>query len=303
LEKELRHVESKGLTIFNVDLVKSLHKETMKLDPRFKGVPGKIRERTPQDVVCIRGKTSNPEDSVYNPAPPRHVLRCLKEVMRWYSDKKFAELGNAGMGMPLIARMAIGHSHFEAIHPFTDGNGRVGRMLLTLQMACQGKIPIYLSGFIEEEKSQYGAVLQAAQKKLNYVPIIEFFAEAIIVSQREALHTRGHLAKLPDTWLKRGGFRKDSTAERALGWLVAHPIFTAKQLQEQFSVSPQAANVAVELLQKHGVARERTGFERNRVFAAEEVISLLSRRFASTPEESLEGARALMRSNSRSRKY
>lgn len=292
LEEELERVKVEGYSIFTTYLVSRLHKKTMALDPKFKGVPGRIREPgKPGEIVWIRGQTQRPEDSIYNPTPAHHVLRCLQNTMKWYADSKFAELGNAGMGMPLVARMAIGHAHFEAIHPFSDGNGRVGRMLMTLQMANQGKLPIYLSGYIEEEKLQYSESLQEAQKKLNYAPIIEFIALAIIESQKETLITKECIQSLPADWKTRGTFRKGSTAERAFHWLIVNPIFTVKQLQKKLCVSLQAANTAVHLLQKYQIIRERTGFERNRVFAAEEVISLLSRRFGSDPQEALEGAR------------
>ena len=294
LETELARVPSKGLAIFTVDLVSRLHEATMKHDPKFKGIAGRLREPgKPGEIVWI-GKAKRPEDSIYNPTPPRHVTRCLLEVMKWMSDEELAELGNAGMGIPIAVRMAMGHAHFEAVHPFSDGNGRVGRMLLTLQMACHGKVPIYLSGFIEEEKTDYGRVLQEAQKKLRYGPIVDFFAEALIASHREGTRTRACIEGLPEAWASRGELRKNSTALRALSWLREHPIFTARQLQKQFSVSAPAAHHAVDQLQKYGIVRERTGFERNRVFAAEEVISLLSRRFGSDPEEALEGARELM---------
>jgi Fic family protein len=295
LETELAQVPAEGLKIFTVNLVSRLHKKTMKYDPKFRGTPGRIREPGKPGEVAYIGKIQRPEDSIYNPTPPRHVLRCLQEVMTWLRDEEFAELGDAGMGMPIAVRMAIGHAHFEAVHPFSDGNGRVGRMLLTLQMACHGKIPIYLSGYIEAEKSQYGHVLQEAQKKLNYGPIVEFFSEALIASYREGTRTRERIENLPKLWSSRAEFRKDSTALRALPWLRDHPIFTVKLLQDQLSVSAPTAHNAVDYLQLYGIVRERTGFERNRVFAAEEVISLLSRRFGSDPDEALEGARVLMR--------
>ncbi len=152
--------------------------------------------------------------------------------MKWFADENLVELGNAGMGLPLVVRIAIGHAHFEAIHPFPDGNGRVGRMLMTLQMACQKKLPLYLSGFIEEEKQNYYKVLQAAQKQLNYIPIIEFFSAAILACHHESLSTRQKIESLPVLWLNRGKFRKGSTAEKALKWMITHPIFTVKTLVE-----------------------------------------------------------------------
>jgi len=297
LESRILTVPKKGLSIFSVDLIQALHRETLPLDPSFRGVPGKLREST-EEVVVIRGRTRDPRDSIYNPTPPRHVSRCLAEVMTWFRDRELATAGDAGLGMPLCVRMAIGHAHFEAVHPFTDGNGRVGRMLLALQMACSGRVPLYLSGFIEEEKSEYGRVLQAAQKKLDYAPLIGFIAEAVTESGRESAVSRAALLDLPSLWRKRAGFRSHSTAARALEWLVENPIFTAPQIQNRFKVSHEAANQAAASLCRAGIARERTGFGRNRVFAAEEVIAILARRFGSPVAPAVKGARELMRSRS-----
>ncbi|MGK5087143.1 Fic family protein [Bdellovibrionota bacterium FG-2] len=173
LEHEFLPALKKGATIFTADLVCRLHKAVMSKDPDYKGRPGNLREpNKPGSVVWI-GPLGRPEDSIYNPTPAKHVHRCLKDFMNWMSDLETIELGDAGMGLPLAVRMALGHSHFEAIHPFPDGNGRVGRMLLALQMACSGKLPIYLSGYIEAEKREYVRALQQAQKKLNYGPIVD----------------------------------------------------------------------------------------------------------------------------------
>ena len=73
-------------------------------------------------------------------------------VLDWMADETIVDMGDAGMGLSLPLRLAIGHSHFEAVHPFRDGNGRVGRVLMTLQMACTQKLPVYISGFIEAKK-------------------------------------------------------------------------------------------------------------------------------------------------------
>ena len=249
LEDELKQVKKVNLNIFSADLILRLHKATMALDPRFRGVPRQLRDPSlPGEIVWIRGKTSNPEDSIYNPVLPHHIPRCLKTLIDWFKNEALILDGDAGMGMPLPVRMAIGHAHFEAIHPFTDGNGRVGRMLL-----------------------------------------------ALLDSGRESNRTSSCIKGLPKVWLERGNFRKGSTAERALSWLIEHPIFTVKQLQEKIQVSEQAALMAVDQLLEQELIRERTGFERNRVFAAEEVISLLSRQFDSDPDEAIESARLLLK--------
>jgi Fic family protein len=296
LEAEFSRILKKRAAAFSVRLAQRLHREVMRRDPQFKGQPGRLRTPgTPGSVVLIGG-LGRREESVFNPAPPRHVGRCLEDVMSWMGDRELIELGDAGMGMSLPVRMAIGHAHFEAVHPFSDGNGRVGRMLLTLQMACRGILPLYLSGFIEAERSQYGKALGEAQKKLRYAAIIEFLCEALVATHREARETKAAIRRLPGNWEKRGAFREKSAGHRSLSWLMIHPIFTVKTLKEALKVSWPAAGRAVTQLEEAKIVRERTGFGRNRVFAAEEVIELLSRRFGDDPDLGLERARNILRS-------
>lgn len=200
------------------------------------------------------------------------------------------------MGLPLPLRLAIGHSHFEAVHPFSDGNGRVGRVLMTLQMACTGKVPVYVSGYIEAEKQDYMSALASAQKKLDYGPITEFICEAIDASFQEAEATKKAIRALPGEWLARGKFRAKSSAERALQTIFTNPIFTAKTLEEKLNVSTPAAMRAVKQLLDAEIIRERTGFQRNRVFAAEEVIQLMARDFGASVSAAKKEAIGLMRS-------
>lgn len=293
LATEFTRAFDKGPGLFSTELVQRLHREVMRNDPRYQGRPGAFREPGKPGAIVLIGGLRRKEDSLYNPAPPEYVTRCLKDVMNWLADPDLVELGDAGLGMPLPVRMAIGHSHFEAVHPFTDGNGRVGRMLMTLQIAAAGRIPLYLSGFIEAEKAQYNKVLQEAQKKLSYAVIVEFICEAIIASAREAELTRTAILDLPKSWRERAVFRENSASSRALTFLLSHPIFSVQQLEKALNISPPAANRAVKQLAANRIVRERTGYGRNRVFAAEEVIELLSRQFGDDPALALERARLL----------
>jgi Fic family protein len=187
--------------------------------------------------------------------------------------------------------MAVGHSHFEAVHPFSDGNGRVGRMFWPLQMLAAGHLPLYISGYIEENTAAYSRALQAAQKQLDYSGIVAFVCEAVIASSADEDATRTAITFLPDIWRQRGRFRRKSSPDRALGVLMRLPIITARQLSKELGVSFQAASTALKALEKAGVVRERTGYGRNRVFAAEEVVALLSRPFGQDPAIALEGGR------------
>src|SRR5690606_23400780 len=168
------------------------------------------------------------EDAIYNPAPPAHVRRCLREVLDWMRDETLIDLGDAGMGLSLPIRMAIGHAHFEAVHPFSDGNGRLGRMLWAIQMAAADIVPLYLSGYVEANKDEYRAALAEAQKQLSYRRISEFVCRAIVTSHEEESETRRVLQILPIIWQDRGSFRHGSAAQRALDVLVRMPIMSVK---------------------------------------------------------------------------
>ena len=290
LESHLQQCSKKGASALTEILVCSLHRTIMEKDPHFRSEPGKIRK----SVVFIGGALRK-ENSIYNPAPPTHVSRCFREIMHWYGNSDLVEMGDAGMGLSLLMRMAIGHSHFEAVHPFMDGNGRVGRMLMALQMACSHLLPLYLSGFIEHEKLEYYKTLSIAQKKLKYEPFIEFIATAVIQSHQEAEESRKSLSALPDLWIQQGGFRAQSTSQRALHWLLSHPIFTAQQLESDLKVSKPAAQKAVKQLVDSKIVRERTGKIKNRVYAAEAVIEILARNFNETPKLALERAALVLR--------
>ncbi|MGB5344630.1 MAG: Fic family protein [Woeseia sp.] len=287
-------LENDGLAALTPELLCALHERFMQKDPHFRGVAGRLRASgLPGDVVQI-GSFGGREDAIYNPAPPAHIKRCLDDVLDWMRDESFADLGDAGMGLSLPIRMAVGHAHFEAVHPFSDGNGRIGRMLWAIQLAAARILPLYLSAYVEANKDEYGAALAEAQKQLSYRRIIEFVCRAIVVSNEEESDTQRVLQALPAIWQARGAFRRNSTAYRSLELLVRMPIMTVKLLAAELNVSSQAANEAMRRLEQAAVVKERSGRGRGRQFAAEEVINVLGRSFRSDPEIALEGARRIL---------
>ena len=288
-------VQTEGMAALTPKLLCTLHEKIMQKDPAFHGVPGRLRKPgLPGEVVQI-GSLGRKEDSIYNPTPPAHVVRCLDDVLAWMADDSLLQLGDAGMGMVLPIRLAVGHSHFEAVHPFSDGNGRLGRMLWALQMVAAGRLPLYLSSYVEAQRSEYGEALQAAQKQLSYRRIIDFVCRAIIASTEEETVTRETLQSLPELWQERGRFRRGSSASRALELLLRMPVITARLLADELGVSLPAANEGIKRLEQSGVVRDRSGRGRRRIYAAEEVINLLSRPFGADIDVALEGARRLLK--------
>ena len=269
LEGLLPRAQQTGPAVFSMDLVRELHRNTMRSDPNYADIPGKLRER----VIWIGG-TGHIATSTYNPPPPDAVSQCLEENIDYMQCD-----GMQAMTQGFITRLAIAHAHFEAVHPFRDGNGRVGRLLLPLMMAADGTLPLYLSPYIEANKTNYYEALKAAQQRLDWPSMVGFMADAITGTVSEIKRTRADLAALSEVWRARRSFRADSAASKVLRFLHEYPIVTIGRLQQLLGVSFPAASSAVRQLAEIGVLAERTGYKRNRLFAAEEAIRILNRPF------------------------
>ncbi|HPI40690.1 MAG TPA: Fic family protein [Pseudobdellovibrionaceae bacterium] len=286
LEKALEISKKKGSEVFTKKLLRELHKEMMRWDPHFMGKPGLFRNEI-ENGVYVRIGGFRFENSIYNPTPPEYIQLKIAEHLSWLTDQEGLELSRAGMAPGLMVRLARGHWHFEAIHPFTDGNGRVGRMLMMLQMVTEGIVPLYLSGFIEANKQNYYLALNKAQSKLDEAPLVNFLCEAVIESFKEVQKTKQAIFDLENKWQKIGQFRQKSGAERLLPFILEYPVLTVKLVQEKLKISQPAAKRAIDQLQKLKILNERTGQVRNRLFASEEILELLARPFGEPVELAL----------------
>jgi Fic family protein len=258
--------------MFTTDLVRELHRMVMRGDTGYKDRPGELRSR----AVWIGGPDI--AYSTYNPAPPDDIARCLEETMDYMRNQ-----GMQAAQQDLIVRMAIAHAHFEAVHPFRDGNGRVGRLLLPLMMAAEGHVPLYFSPYIEAHKGRYYASLKAAQQRLEWHEAIGFIADAIIGTVDELVVMREALSTLGELWQARRKFRAESGALKALRLLPHYPVLTIRRLAHLLGISIPAATQAIAQLLEVGILRERTGYKRNRVFVAPEALSIINRPFGETP--------------------
>ncbi len=276
LDRLIPRAAGEGPAIFTPELVAELHREVMRSDPRYADVPGMLRTH----VVWIGGGGHDIAYSTYNPTPPDRIEACLAETMAYMRGQ-----GMQVMTQSIVARLAIAHAHFEAVHPFRDGNGRVGRLLMPLMMAADGQVPLYLSPYIEANRQAYHDSLKAAQQRLDWSAAIAFIADAITGTVDELMVTRAALARLVAAWHTRRAFRRNSAASRALPLLADYPVITARRLGERLRVSPPSAHGAIEQLVQAGILHERTGYSRNRVFAATEVLGILNRPFGAEPVE------------------
>jgi Fic family protein len=245
----------------------------MRGEPDYKETPGELRD----SVVWIGG-SGDIAYSAYNPTPPKHIRASLLDNVA-YMRGDLDEVAPPS----IITRLAVAHAHFEAVHPFRDGNGRVGRLLLPLMLSADRQVPLYLAPYIEARRPAYYAALKAAQQRLEWHEMIGFVADAITATVNELMVTRQALARLREIWLSRRRFRASSAALRALDILPNYPVITVARLGSLLHVSQPQARQAIEQLQSVGILVERTGYRRNRLFVAKEALIVINRPFGEEP--------------------
>lgn len=256
-------------------VIKALHRDVFTGSEEYadgrKGRPGEWRDR----VVWIGGGTDISR-STFNPPPPALVPDLIAAHVGWLGE---TVVGPAVLATPI--RLALAHAHFEAIHPFSDGNGRIGRMLLSLMLAAEGHVPVPLSQVLEGNRAHYYEALRLAQQKRDFVPLAVLMCDAIEASAQRAEALDRRLSTLPASWCDPARWpgrrlpRRDGAANRLLSLLPYYPVVTVGAVARRLGVSIQAANLAVRALVDAGLLEERTGWRRNRVFACRDALAVI----------------------------
>jgi Fic family protein len=274
LERALGDVERNRYDALHVGMIRDLQREVMKDNPEYQKKylnlsPGQFR---PLHVIVHIGGGQDIARSIYNPPPSDYVPTCMDEHIAYLRCSGLQQLNQS-----IVTRMAIAHAHFEAVHPFPDGNGRTGRLLLPLMLAADGHTPLYIAPHIAAFKAEYINGLRAAQQRLDYAPLIEMLSNAIITAVDRAMDAHRELIGLLEDWHRRQKWRKNSTQLKSLDFLLGQPVVKIKGLAASLKVGEEAARTAIKQLVSAGILKERTGFKRNRVFAAEEVLEIYRR--------------------------
>lgn len=274
LERAIGDVERNRYDAFHLGMIRDLQREVMKDDPQYqrKYFNLKSGQFRPPGVIVYIGGGQDISRSIYNPPPSEYVPACMDEHIEYL---RCTGLQHANQS--IVTRMAIAHAHFEAVHPFPDGNGRTGRLLLPLMLAADGHTPLYLAPHIAASKPVYVDGLRAAQQRLEYAPLIEMLSNAITMAVDRAMDAHRSLTDLLRDWHSRQKWRKNSTQLRTLEFLIGNPVIKMKGLRTSLGVGEEAARTAIKQLVAAGILKEKTGFKRNRVFAAEEVLEIYRR--------------------------
>lgn len=252
---------------FSMRLIREIHAELMQGARGGKLAPGEFR--TTQNWIGPKGCTI--QDAKFVPPPPHEMLQALSDLERFLHAKKSLA--------PLI-QIALAHAQFETIHPFLDGNGRAGRLLITFLLQSRGLLSqpvLYLSHYFKRHRSEYYDRLQAVRERGDWEGWIAFFLEGVIeVSQQSAATAHAILvmreeyrAKIAEQFGRGIG-----SGNRVLDKLFDQPIITVAIVREWLDVTPAGANTLVNRLVKIGVLSEITGYTRNRRFRFDPYLRL-----------------------------
>ena len=219
---------------------------------------------------------TRPGNARFVPPPPGLVEDCMGQL------EQFIHGGHHGEhSLPVLVRAALAHVQFETIHPFLDGNGRLGRLLIVLMLIEAGVLQqplLYLSLFFKEHRSRYYELLDGVRQQGDWEAWIDFFLEGVESTASAAVATAHRLLELfrSDEARLEGLGRSGPSVRLGYAALRQRPLTSTKQLKKLSGLSFPTASKAIEALVALGIAREITGGQRNRLFAYDAYLTILS---------------------------
>jgi Fic family protein len=236
--------------------------------------PGEFRRS--QNWIGSAGATLN--EATYVPPPVMEMQECLGQLEKFlHSETR----------LPPLIEAALVHYQFETIHPFLDGNGRIGRLLVTL-LLCQrnvlSKPMLYLSAFFEQHRKDYYDLLLKVSSSGAWREWIEFFLKAVAVQSEDSVSRSRRLQELQHSYMQLARDQRMSpTAMQLVDLLLMKPVVSTKTVQESLKITYPGAQKAIKALQEVGILTEVTGRKRDKAYAANDVLKALDGE--TSPEE------------------
>ena len=244
-------------------LVREVHQKLMRGVRGDRATPGAFR----RSQNWIGDSESTPETASYVPPPPDELMACLGAWERFLHDRT----------LPPVVQIGLAHYQFEAIHPFLDGNGRVGRLLVILFLIERGILPaplLYLSAYFEATRPQYYQGLQRVTRRGEWEAWIMYFLTATIRMSEDVLARAAKMnAKLVGWRHQVAGAPR--AAHQVIEVLAENPYISAKSASKHARIAFTTAQRGIETLEKAGIVERVAGEKRGKVYCAKPLLRIL----------------------------
>ena len=268
----LEHGIERLMTLpLSLRLVREVHGTLMRGVRGDHATPGEFRRS--QNWIGPAGCTLN--DASYVPPPPDVMMDALGAWEKFLHDRS----------LPPLVQIALAHYQFEAIHPFLDGNGRVGRLLITLFLIERGILPsplLYLSAFFEATRRDYYDGLSAVSAKGDWAGWLMYFLRGVARQSEDALSRARRINAQLEAW--RSAVAGSRAALLVVELLAANPFVTVRNVQRDLKTSYNTAARAITALENAGMVRKVSDAKRDRVYCAQAILDILEEPARLTPE-------------------
>ena len=245
-------------------LLREIHERLMRGVRGDTATPGEFRRS--QNWIGPPGCSLR--NATYVPPPVDELMGCLDALERFLHDEE----------LPPLVHAALAHAQFEAIHPFLDGNGRIGRLLVTLLLVVRDVLPsplLYLSAWFEAAREEYYAHLLAVTQDGAWEPWLVYFLTGVCTQAEDALARIQDIDDLYERWQEELAGAQSGRPEQVLRLFVGNPFRTVRGVAQEMDVAYTTARRAIDRLEEAGIVSLVGPAKRNRVYCARAMLDIL----------------------------